>query len=196
MNVTSVLDIGVGHGKAGVLIREYLEIMNLRYKRSEWQGKVFGIEAFSGYQNDLWNYAYDRVVVADAINGIQEFQNIDLIIALDVWEHFEPNYEKIFRQACLERARWLLISTPKKPLSQKNVFNNSYERHLSKWSPENFHEIPYRLVTCTKNDWIILLSSCEPIPSCVKHFAYPSEHLLNGLFEAIDLWKLRFRFRI
>jgi hypothetical protein len=46
---TSVLDIGIGFGKWGFLLREYLEVCQGRYQKSEWCIKIDGIEIFEPY---------------------------------------------------------------------------------------------------------------------------------------------------
>jgi len=191
----SIIDIGVGHGKSGVLLRDYLDVMEQRYNRKDWSIKIYGIEGFPEYHNALWDYAYDSVVTRDALEGLQELPSVDLILALDVWEHFEPSYAAKMLEACLRKARYLLLSTPKDPPDQHDVFGNSYERHISKWSPGDFLKIPHRLVTCTPDDWIILLSSREHIPNSVRQLGSPIYYLSEGLQVALSLWSQMIRLR-
>ncbi|MBC7343764.1 MAG: glycosyltransferase family 1 protein, partial [Clostridia bacterium] len=49
----SVLDVGIGFGKYGMLIREALEVPLGRYYKHQWQIKVDGVEVFSGYKNPI-----------------------------------------------------------------------------------------------------------------------------------------------
>jgi hypothetical protein len=45
----SILDIGIGFGKYGVLIRDLLELPNERYDKDLWITRIDGVEAFKGY---------------------------------------------------------------------------------------------------------------------------------------------------
>lgn len=192
----SVIDIGVGHGKTGVLLREYLDVMQERYKREDWKTKIYGIEIFSAYYNPLWDYAYDTILVCDALEGLQKLPNVDLIIALDVWEHFEPEYASKMLHLCLNKANYLLICTPKNPLPQGIVLENLHECHVSKWSPKKFRHVPFSLFACTSHDWIILLSSRSKFPLSVRRLVRPLSHVYKGLREALSIWIQMIRLNI
>ncbi len=153
----SAIDIGVGHGKTGVIAREYWEVDRKRFHRHEWKTKLYGIEPFPGYRNPLWDYAYDEVLVCDALTGLGRLPDVDLILALDVWEHFERDYAASVLNACLEKGRFLLICTPIVPRPQGAVFGNDYERHVSVWTPKDFRHVRYRLFNSTGENWIMIL---------------------------------------
>jgi hypothetical protein len=189
----SIIDIGIGHGKTGVILREYLDIMKERYKPEDWQTKIYGVEIFSDYRNPLWNYAYDMVLAHDAFGGLNKLPDVDLILALDVWEHFESEYASKMLNLSLNKARYLLISTPKDPLHQSTVLSNAYERHVSRWTPKDFRHIPFRLFTCTAQDWIILLSSRSSFPLSVVRHCRPLSKLTQSLKEALSIWKQALR---
>lgn len=188
LNPSSVIDVGVGHGKTGVLVREYLDIMKERYERSAWQARIYGIEGHAEYRNPLWTYAYDEVRVGDALEEIGKLPAVDLVVALDIWEHFEPEYAARMLDACLERGVYLLIATPMRPRPQGDVFGNAYERHVSQWSPRDFLQVPYRLATCTGKDWIMLLSRKTPIHPRVYLGQTPMARIRRGVKEALALW--------
>jgi len=50
----SILDVGVGFGKYGVLAREYTDVRAGRYRRGEWKVTIDGIEIYSPYYNPIW----------------------------------------------------------------------------------------------------------------------------------------------
>src|SRR5918995_1662999 len=83
----SVLDVGVGFGKVGMLVREYLECWYGRYAPSSWQITLEGIEIFEGYRNPLWNSMYNRVHIGDAKAVIGDLRPFDLAVCCDVIEH-------------------------------------------------------------------------------------------------------------
>jgi len=183
----SVIDIGVGHGKTGVLVREYTDIWNKRYDKSTWQTKIYGIEAFPAYRNALWDYAYDEVLIGDALSVLPQLPDVDLITVLDVWEHFERDYALRLLKLILKKTKFLLISTPIQVREQGAVMGNEYERHVSTWTPDDFKDVPHRLVACTAFDWVLLLSSDEPIPYEVWRRHRRWEHFRRGW---AAFWKL------
>ena len=59
----SVLDIGTGFGRWGVLCREFLDVWEGREAKELWQVRIEGIEAFPKCLTPLHDFAYDRVHV-------------------------------------------------------------------------------------------------------------------------------------
>ncbi|MEJ5342822.1 MAG: hypothetical protein WHT09_14775 [Thermogutta sp.] len=178
---SSVIDIGVGHGKTGVLVREYTDIWHERYDKHSWTTRIYGIEAFAQYRNALWDYAYDDVYIGDALSVLPGLPNVDLIVALDVWEHLSREYAEKLLELCLNKSRFLLLSTPIVVREQGDVLGNAYERHVSQWSPADFEAVAHRLVATTGRDWILLLSSRERIPYDVWRLHRRWEHLMRGV---------------
>ncbi len=188
---TSLIDLGAGHGKTGVLAREYLDIMKTNYARETWKTRIFGVEIFEDYRNPLWDYAYDSVVVADALAGLRSLPEVDLIVALDIWEHFEVDYAREVLDLCLSRARFLLLSTPMNPRVQGAVLGNAAETHVSKWEPADFSQVPHMMVTCTTDDWIIVLSRRDELPRKMGKFRKPTVTIRTALRVAFSLWRVR-----
>src|ERR1700675_2191381 len=79
----SVLDIGIGYGKYGVLAREFLEFW-LEYKPyQERKIKIDGIEAFPEYVNAGHRYYYDEIYIGNALNIVSGLGQYDLILIID-----------------------------------------------------------------------------------------------------------------
>src|SRR5262245_11243465 len=85
----SVLDVGCGFGKFGVLLREYLDIWHRRYDRSQWQTRIVGIDAFEKYRNPIWDYAYSQVHIGEAQKLLPMLGEFDAVLISDVIEHLE-----------------------------------------------------------------------------------------------------------
>lgn len=133
----SILDIGIGYGKWGVLFREYLDVWQVNKPYSEKTTEIIGIEAFAEYKNPVWE-AYTDVLIGDINNHLGKFQNktFDLLFLGDVIEHFEKEEGlRILEKVSHDNA---IIVTPYQPLPQGNVYNNPYERHISSWTAEDF----------------------------------------------------------
>lgn len=153
----SILDIGTGFGKYGVLCREYLELWDGRHNYSEFLRRIDGVEVFGDYITPLHKFVYNNIYISDIMEVLDKIESrYDLVLLIDVLEHFDKHQGENLLHKILHKNGGVLISTPKKPSSQKDVFNNVYETHRSKW---------------TKND----LSSLAPnlfINDRVSHIAY------------------------
>lgn len=134
----SVLDIGMGFGKWGFLLREYLEVWSDRYNKSEWQVKIDGIEVFESYILETHRFLYDVIFINDVREIIAEVDSYDLIIIGDVLEHL-PKQDALFVvQQCVKKAKVILINLPLGVWIQGELFDNPYEKHISVWSIGDF----------------------------------------------------------
>ena len=143
-NPRSVLDVGVGFGKYGVLAREYLELRDGRAVYDDWQRQIDGIEIFHGYLTGLHEAIYDRIFNGDAaevLPGLPE-QVYDLVLLVDIIEHFDrPTGIEILRQ-CLRVGRNVIVSTPLEFFTQEG-YDNPHEQHLSHWSARQMKALGY-----------------------------------------------------
>ena len=134
---SSVLDVGVGFGKFGVLAREYLELWDGRKKYGSWQRRVDGIEVFESYLTPLHDYIYDHVYRGDALAvmpGMAD-RTYDLVLLIDVLEHFEqPDGVRLIHES-LRVGRNVLVSTPLDIGRQDAAFDNVFETHRFQWTP-------------------------------------------------------------
>jgi len=77
-----VLDVGPGHGKAGVLLREYVGSPPIE--------KVDAIELWEPYVTDRMRAIYDEVIVGDVcMMTDDELAQYDLILMVEILEHLE-----------------------------------------------------------------------------------------------------------
>jgi 2-polyprenyl-3-methyl-5-hydroxy-6-metoxy-1,4-benzoquinol methylase len=146
----SVLDVGCGAGKWGALCREYLD----------WWGpgatgarrtRIDAVEIHTPYIGPLHRAVYDEVFCPrDAVDFLEAPvpdlgfrtppERNDLILCVDVIEHLERERGLRFVVAAMKRTRTILISTPMVPSPQGAVFGNEHERHVSRWTPQDFEE--------------------------------------------------------
>jgi len=133
----TILDIGIGYGKYGVLFREYLDIWRVDTPYNDWEVKIIGIEAFEKYRNPVWE-VYDKVLIGDVRSHLIELKktSFDLLFMGDVIEHFTKDEGKrILNEIVYENA---IIVTPYEVCKQGVVYGNSYEEHKSSWSLTDF----------------------------------------------------------
>lgn len=175
MNPKTVLDIGVGFGKWGVMSREYTDIWNQRFYPNEWLTTIIGVEVHPKYSNPVWD-VYSRILIGEASKVLKGIcagdydredpkdidsciippKNYDLAIMIDVLEHFEKEQGQKFLDLVMGMCDNFLVSYCNS--EQKDVRDNKYEDHLSIWSDEDFIRFDRKLVV-GEADWAVYLLS-------------------------------------
>ncbi|RDI41850.1 glycosyltransferase [Falsibacillus pallidus] len=136
---SSILDVGVGFGKYGVLLREVFDIPFERYEKKSWQLQIDGIEGFAGYRNPLHEYVYNQVIYGNLESVIDQMGDYDTILLIDVLEHFEkPEGLEIIQKLLAHANKSLIISTPLYPEPQGDYLGNTLETHKSRWNLIDF----------------------------------------------------------
>lgn len=140
----TVLDIGVGFGRWGMLIREQMDVFKGRYPESKWTTKITGIEVWSKYLRPWHQVFYDYIYVGCALEFFTRAktkdQKFDLIIAGDVLEHFErTEAEKLLSLVRNAANKAAIFCVPLgKGYPQGTVLGNTHEAHLSTWETGDF----------------------------------------------------------
>lgn len=163
----SVLDVGTGMGQYGFLLRNNLEGEHLfevdgtrgwQRPREQWRVRIDGIEGFAGYLTPVHAWAYQEVRIGDALELLPQVADAsyDLVLAIDILEHFETADGLRLLAECRRVARRLaLISTPKTFHAQL-VPANPFENHRSVWSAEQLADAGYRKLLPDGESWIAL----------------------------------------
>ena len=135
----SILDVGVGFGKYGLMVRDVLELPYERYDKDQWIINIEGVEAFEKYKNPIHDYIYNKIYYGEATEVIKKLPKYDCILLIDVLEHFEKEEGKKFiKELMAHTNKSLIISTPRYPAKQEEYLGNKYEEHKSKWSIIDF----------------------------------------------------------
>lgn len=159
LNPRSVMDMGSGFGKFGVLCREYLELWDGRQKY-EFNRRIDCVEIFQQYISPLHKYVYDNVYNENILEIAPKLDTkYDLVLLIDVIEHFEKIDGINLLNTLLAKNESVLVSTPKKPSPQKDAFGNVYETHRSTWSTGELAKIGYTSFISDDISLICLISS-------------------------------------
>jgi len=135
----SILDIGVGFGKYGVLAREYLELWDGRGTYDNWKVRIDGIEVFSQYKNPIYDFIYDNIYYGDALKVVPLMgTKYDLILMIDVIEHFNKDEGLQLIDDCIKISRHIIVSTPLIVTDQGAAFNNQHETHKATFTVSDF----------------------------------------------------------
>jgi len=138
-----LLDIGVGFGKYGFLAREYLELWKDGGEYHKWERQIDGIEAFEPYLTPVHKFIYNNVFIGNALDILPSLKDeYDLILMIDVFEHFTFEDGMKLLGECRKKGRNILISVPIAMSPQESVYGNEFEMHKYAWKQEDFKHIP------------------------------------------------------
>ncbi len=178
LNPKSILDVGVGFGRWGILFREFLEIWGDRNYSGKWNRTIDGVEIFPDYIKEYHNYFYDNIYIENATDYIKRTDiKYDLINCGDVIEHFEKKDGEEFINNCMNKSRFVLINIPTgKNWEQGPINNNANERHLSEWSNSDFKHYKHKLIREFKDiemrNFSVILLSNEKIDLTIAYGKY------------------------
>lgn len=134
----SILDIGCGNGKYGLLCHERLNLWDtddLNNKRVT----IDAIEGFPKYITPVHQFIYDKIYLNEVFEALKNInKQYDLILLIDVLEHFTEERGERLVSECLNLSRNLVISTPKNIGHQEEAFHNPLEVHRAQWGKEDF----------------------------------------------------------
>lgn len=122
----TVLDLGIGFGKYGPLLREVLDGMLGRCRPEQWQARIEGSEAHHAYDNPCWE-CYSMVYAEDFTQDPPD--GYDLVLMIDSLEHLEPEQGRKFLEDLVANNRHVIISVPVVPMPQGAVYGNEFETH-------------------------------------------------------------------
>lgn len=146
---SSVLDVGVGFGKYGVLFREWLDIRKNRvYDPSGWRARIDGVEIWSVYASALYEYVYDKVYFGCITSVCDELPRYDLILMLEVIEHIDKDVglhvlSKLLKEHCNYA---IVLSFPPLLGSEGKHWSNPHETHKCVYALEDFDVFPNKKI--------------------------------------------------
>jgi len=131
-----VLDIGVGFGRWGILVREFCDEWRHRHHRENWLVHIEGIEIFPKNVEDYHLIFYNAIHIGDAAEILAEMNQIwDVIIFGDVLEHWPRNIAEQVLSRANKLADYILINIPLGPgWERMSMYGNPYEEHKSFWN--------------------------------------------------------------
>lgn len=130
-----VLDLGVGFGKYGAIIREIVDAQYGRCRPDQWHRRIDGAEGHEEYRNPLWDL-YDNVWIGDFT--ARPWTDYHLVLMVDSLEHLEPEAGRDFLSLLLRHNERVIVSVPLGPMVQDAAFGNEFERHRTTFSGREF----------------------------------------------------------
>ena len=139
----SILDIGVGFGKYGVLLRERYDVRFKRCVREDWKIKIDGIEVYENYITPYHRYIYNEIIVGDILNLVDKLENYDIILMLEILEHLKKEDGAKILQLIKNKSIKLLLTSFPRTFSGKEGYDwpNIHERHLCLWTKSELDDV-------------------------------------------------------
>lgn len=135
-----VLDVGVGFGRWGMLVREFCEEWKGRFHREHWQVHLEGIEVFPKNVEEYHHLFYDWVHIGDAAEILENMDaSWDLVIFGDVLQEWDKDTAGQMLHTALDRSAYVLVNIPLGPGWERGpLYGNPYEEHRSTWELDEF----------------------------------------------------------
>lgn len=140
----SVIDVGPGWGKYGLMCREYLP-------KLRWLDAVEVNEGRCPTQDEIYDYVFE--IDARLFRG---WSTYDLVLLIDVIEHMSKRDGHALLQAMLRVGTSVLVSTPKLFVKQHDE-DNPYEEHICLWTWQEFNDHYWVKADASTVDSIIYL---------------------------------------
>jgi hypothetical protein len=143
----SFLDVGVGNGKWGFLVREYTDVWDGHFLRAQWNCNIEGVEIYEPYitENTHQQAIYNKIHIGDVTSIVNRLSSFDVIYAGDVLEHIEKAASVKLVQHLTAMAKMALICSI--PLGAewlgKRGYENGYEDHVSSWEIQELQALGF-----------------------------------------------------
>lgn len=139
-----VMDLGVGGGKYGVILREVLDFMHGRCRADQWETIIEGVEAHRPYINPAW-HVYNKVEIYDfTVENPPE--GYDLVLMIDSLEHLGDAEGSRYLWDLVEGNKAVIVSVPLGNCPQDNAFGNEYERHRTTFTGPEFDKYEHTVL--------------------------------------------------
>lgn len=148
-----VLDIGIGFGKWGSLVREYTDVWDWRFYQSEWTVWIEGIEPHIAYRSPNW-FMYNHIHSCKVQDVLYSLSRYDLVMFLEVLEHIEKKEGLSVLKDIMSHTNNLIVSFCNN--DQHDVRDNKLEDHISKWNTSDFDHLGHVEVLHTMVDGAVI----------------------------------------
>lgn len=139
----SMLDIGPGFGKFGLVARERYDVRFKRYDRKDWQLKLDCVEIYGPYITPAHEFIYNSIYIGDIYNTVAHLKDYDVVMMIDCLEHLEKkDGEKVVEALGKITKKLLIFSFPSFfKGNEGRGWPNQYELHRCLWTKEDLEAI-------------------------------------------------------
>lgn len=158
VNPKSIFEVGIGCGKYGILAREYLEVWDHYFE--PWGAnriKMDGIDVHPLYQDSPGWAAYDVITIGDIRDELHKLQQYDMILAVDVMEHFTKREALDLLDAFLKKASAVVIGMPAQFFHTEVVWENEHEVHKCALTPRDLRKVTGNVEIIRHDDSLVAI---------------------------------------
>jgi 2-polyprenyl-3-methyl-5-hydroxy-6-metoxy-1,4-benzoquinol methylase len=158
-----VLDIGAGMGKYGILIREqYLSDKAVRGQLEPIDAIIIdAVEDTKYLLTNRLRSIYNKVYEQDIFDCYYNIKDYDLIIMIDILEHWEKlKGIELIKILLAKNNKNILISTPKRTKMYTKHFYGDPRHHISQFELDDFKDFDYEDFSNNLSH-IILIKKCR-----------------------------------
>ena len=138
-----ILDVGIGLGMNGAVVRQWLD-----QGVAPWKRHLVGVEPWGSYRNPMWEL-YTEVVVDTVQNYLRNHpEEFDFVLMTDVLEQIKrPEVKIIFDQlkSIMAPQGVILVGTSTYH-HEGAIYGNVYEEHRSVWNAADLAEVGFRII--------------------------------------------------
>lgn len=173
----SILDIGAGFGKHGVLCREVLDVSHGRYHKHQWKVRIDGVESCEDRRSRIHDYVYDKTYYQDIRKLVSELPSYDVVLLAGVIEHM-PKEEGIslITEITHHTAKMLLVLAPLHPSARREPTGISTSAYRSRWTPLGFRAFDFSYTVIPSPDGGVQLFSLYSRPASVQSFPVDTKY--------------------
>ncbi|TMQ07592.1 MAG: class I SAM-dependent methyltransferase [Deltaproteobacteria bacterium] len=141
----AVLDVGIGFGLWGHLLRQYLDVWSGHIQRAEWTTRIDGIEIDERRIQPHARHLYTSLHVGDMralVPALAAATAYDVILFGDVLEHVDKPDALAVLDAAARLARDIVVVRIPMGDGWRREGREPPDHHRSQWTPDDF--VPYR----------------------------------------------------
>lgn len=141
----AVLDVGIGFGLWGHLLRQYLDVWSGRIARGQWTTRIDGIEIDERRIQPHARHLYSNLHIGDLralVPALAAATPYDVILFGDVLEHLEKPDALAVLDAAVRLAGAMVIVRIPMGDGWRREGREPPDHHRSQWMPDDF--VPYR----------------------------------------------------
>lgn len=139
-----VLDVGVGYGRWGMIVREFCELWSWRLTPGDWKVRVEGVEGFAPNIHEYHRHFYNKIHVGDFRDIAPTLpRDWSVIIFGDVIEHFDKEEGLALLRWAVAASDYVMVNVPLDDVwPQGEAYGNTMEKHRSVWTSADFDAFP------------------------------------------------------
>lgn len=137
----AILDVGIGFGLLGHLLRQYLDVWEGRIERTQWRVRLDGIELDAKRVQPHAQHLYSHVTIGDMrelVPRLASEQAYDIIIFGDVLEHVpKPDGLALLKTATALASALVMVRIPLGD-GWRRKGREPPDDHRAQWYPQDF----------------------------------------------------------